>query len=188
MTLAHPRIAQEPLFNAYLMVDWSASSRPKRGKDSIWYCLLERGQEPVVENPATRHEAIAEVETILVRLVDEKKSVLVGFDFPYAYPRGLAHALDLDTVPQQPWRAVWREWGSLIKDQPDNGNNRFDVAAQLNERLSSGPGPFWGCPSRRAGACLSSKKAPCSFDERRLTEHHARTTQPAWKLRCGVGR
>ena len=28
-----------PEFDAYLMVDWSASSRPVTGADSIWYCL-----------------------------------------------------------------------------------------------------------------------------------------------------
>lgn len=28
-------------FDAYLMVDWSANNSPKKGKDSIWYCLLE---------------------------------------------------------------------------------------------------------------------------------------------------
>ena len=27
---------QSPLFDGYLIVDWSASSSPKRGKDSIW--------------------------------------------------------------------------------------------------------------------------------------------------------
>ncbi|MGA2716845.1 MAG: hypothetical protein ABSG41_27465 [Bryobacteraceae bacterium] len=29
-------------FDEYLIVDWSANSCPKRGKDSIWYCLLCR--------------------------------------------------------------------------------------------------------------------------------------------------
>jgi hypothetical protein len=29
-------------FDAYLMVDWSASSRPVTGTDSIWYCLMVR--------------------------------------------------------------------------------------------------------------------------------------------------
>ena len=31
-----------PEFDAYLMVDWSASSRPVTGKDSVWYCLVVR--------------------------------------------------------------------------------------------------------------------------------------------------
>ena len=31
-----------PEFDAYLMVDWSASSRPVTGADSIWYCLVVR--------------------------------------------------------------------------------------------------------------------------------------------------
>ncbi|MEC8241760.1 MAG: hypothetical protein VX084_11510, partial [Planctomycetota bacterium] len=28
--------ASTRLFDAYLFIDWSANSRPKRGKDSIW--------------------------------------------------------------------------------------------------------------------------------------------------------
>ena len=30
------------LFDSYVMVDWSAESRPKRGKDSIWLAHLRR--------------------------------------------------------------------------------------------------------------------------------------------------
>ena len=28
------------LFDAYLMVDWSAEARPKLGRDSIWLALV----------------------------------------------------------------------------------------------------------------------------------------------------
>jgi hypothetical protein len=31
-----------PEFDAFLMVDWSASSRPVTGADSVWYCLVIR--------------------------------------------------------------------------------------------------------------------------------------------------
>ena len=30
------------LFDTYVMVDWSAESRPKRGADSIWLARLQR--------------------------------------------------------------------------------------------------------------------------------------------------
>ena len=36
-----------PEFDAYLMVDWSASSRPVTGKDSVWYCLVIRDGDNV---------------------------------------------------------------------------------------------------------------------------------------------
>ena len=30
------------LFDAYIVVDWSAASRPRHGKDSIWWALVRR--------------------------------------------------------------------------------------------------------------------------------------------------
>jgi hypothetical protein len=30
------------LFNAYVMVDWSASAKPKTGADSVWIGVLKR--------------------------------------------------------------------------------------------------------------------------------------------------
>ena len=41
------------IFDAYLVVDWSAESRPKEGPDSIWFCFKHPGDE-IVENPSTR--------------------------------------------------------------------------------------------------------------------------------------
>ena len=49
-----------PLFNSYLMVDWSAYSTPKKGEDSIWVGLTEAGKLVELENPRTRAEACAE--------------------------------------------------------------------------------------------------------------------------------
>ena len=44
--------------DAYLAIDWSASSAPKTGKDNVWWCLCSwRDNELTVEtneNPATR--------------------------------------------------------------------------------------------------------------------------------------
>ena len=79
-----------PEFDAYLMVDWSASSRPVTGADSVWYCLLERTGEGLrvmpPKNPATRSRAMAEINDILRGLARRQRMVLVGFDFPYGYP------------------------------------------------------------------------------------------------------
>src|SRR5581483_5670744 len=58
-----------PEFDAYLMVDWSASSRPVTGKDSVWYSLVVRTGDRLSlaahENPPTRHRAMAEIRDIL---------------------------------------------------------------------------------------------------------------------------
>ncbi len=79
-------------FDAYLIVDWSASARPVDNKDSIWYCLqLREGDKFAVsalENPRTRHCAAAEIANKLVRLYAEGRHVLAGFDF-VVRPTGL---------------------------------------------------------------------------------------------------
>ena len=58
-----------PEFDAYLMVDWNASSRPATGADSIWYCLMTRSgtrlQVAAFENPSTRVVAMAQTRYLL---------------------------------------------------------------------------------------------------------------------------
>ena len=82
------------LFDAYLIVDWSAENRPKRGADSIWYCLARRragGLEiEALENVPTRAKAQALIAGHLARLASDGARVLAGFDFPNGYPKGFA--------------------------------------------------------------------------------------------------
>ena len=120
-----------PEFDAYLMVDWSASSRLVTGGDSIWYCLVIRAGDNLfvvaLENPATRRRTVAEINDILRGLARLEQMTLVGFDFPYGYPAGSAAALGL--TPDTPaWLGVWREITNRIIDRDDNSNNRFEVA------------------------------------------------------------
>jgi len=35
-------VGTAPLFDSYVMVDWSAAGKPARGKDSIWICHWRR--------------------------------------------------------------------------------------------------------------------------------------------------
>jgi hypothetical protein len=170
-------------FDAYLMVDWSAREHPATGADSIWYCLLTRRHgDPVVDhlaNPPTRRRATAEIKQILIDLVRQNRSVLVGFDFPYGYPAGFAGALNLVGPPK--WLAVWREVARRIQDGPDNTNNRFAVAAQFNRLISGRAYPFWGCPAGMAGEFLSCNKPEgLNIAEKRITDIGA--MQPVWKL------
>jgi precorrin-8X/cobalt-precorrin-8 methylmutase len=122
-----------PEFDAYLMVDWSASSRPVTGKDSVWYSLVVRSGDRLSlaahENPSTRHRAMAEIRDILRGLARQEKMVLAGFDFPYGYPAGFADALGVTDTPA--WLGIWREFAVRIVDREDNGNNRFEVGANL---------------------------------------------------------
>src|SRR3989338_2371484 len=95
----------EPLFDTYVIVDWSAESAPKRGANSIWYAIATRargrlrGAPP--QNQATRSEARAAIATHLHGCVAAGRRVLVGCDFPYGYPAGLARALGREGPP---WR------------------------------------------------------------------------------------
>ena len=172
-----------PEFDAYLMVDWSASSRPVTGKDSVWYCLVIRNGDNVSvaahENPPTRRQAVTEINDILRGLARREQMVLVGFDFPYGYPAGFADALGLTDTPA--WIGVWREIAGRIVDRDDNGNNRFEVAGDLNRRLSSSRYPFWGCPQGRESPTLScTMGGPGRLAEKRLTD--IGNMQPIWKL------
>src|SRR5438876_10923491 len=139
------------IFDSYLMVDWSAANTPRRGRDSIWLCHLVRHDNTFVaaapENLATRQAAHERLREILVADLAQHRSVLVGCDFPFSYARGLAERLGLS---RPAWRALWDEIESHLEDGPDNANNRFDVAARFNARVSGGPFPFWGCPASKA--------------------------------------
>ncbi|MDA1100503.1 MAG: cobalamin biosynthesis protein CbiG [Proteobacteria bacterium] len=174
------------IFDAYLIVDWSANATPKRGADSIWYCLMQRSGRGLsrshLANPSTRRQAAGEIAGILKDLTAAGRRVLAGFDFPNGYPGGFARAAGFAGPP---WRAVWDGLDALIQDDADNANNRFDVATALNERISGGPFPFWGCPSHRQNPALSARKTRPYNDEipeRRHCEAWLPRSQPCWKL------
>src|SRR6202012_285292 len=86
------------LFSAYVIVDWSAASKPTTGADSVWIGVLK----PDVRfrlafegyNEATRTAAEARLNTILADLKKRSERVLVGFDFPLGFPRGFAGTLN----------------------------------------------------------------------------------------------
>lgn len=169
-----------------VIVDWSAASRPKTGRDSIWICRRDGAGERL-DNPPTRHAARALLAEFLAGASGRGERVLLGFDFPFGYPTGFAAGLALRGPA---WRAVWDEIAGLIEDSPDNANNRFAVAAELNRRISQGPFPFWGCPARAAGPFLAPRHHrrhdTDGLAERRLIDRHVPTTQPCWKL-LGTG-
>ena len=81
------------IFDRYLVVDWSARNRPGGGKDSVWVCVLDAAGRISTQNPSTRGRAELMIRDALGRFVASGERVLVGFDFPYGYPAGLAAAL-----------------------------------------------------------------------------------------------
>src|SRR5438067_3066925 len=143
------------MFDAYVMVDWSAATVPRTGRDSIWICWREKDGERL-ENPPTRHAAKSILADWLAGAVQRGERVLLGFDFPFGYPAGFAARLGLAGTP---WRAVWDEIARLLHDNEDNRNDRFMLGAELNRRVSGGrlPFPFWGCPARFTDEFLGPK-------------------------------
>jgi hypothetical protein len=174
------------MFDAIAMVDWSAANVPRTGRDSIWICWHDRAGERIV-NPATRHQARALLADWLWEPMARGERVLIGFDFPFGYPAGFASRLGLSGPP---WRAVWEELARLVSDDEHNSNNRFDVAAAINERISGDKFPFWGCPVRPARNCLGPKHHRSheqkGLAERRLIDEYMAGAQPCWKL-LGAG-
>ena len=169
-----------------MIVDWSAAAQPKTGRDSIWICRHGPRGETLL-NPPTRQGARDILADILADALAGGERVLLGCDFPFGYPAGFAARLGLSGPP---WRAVWDEIASLIEDDGSNRNNRFAVAAALNQRVSQGTFPFWGCPAAAAGIFLGPKHhrghEAGGLAERRLIDLYVPTTQPCWKL-LGTG-
>src|SRR6516165_12754432 len=174
------------MFDALVMVDGSAANVPRTGRDSIWICWHDRAGERLV-NPATRHQAKTLLADWLVEPMARGERVLIGFDFPFGYPTGFAARLGL---PGPPWRAVWEEIARLVSDDERNSNNRLDVAAVINVRISGAKFPFWGCPAQPVRNCLGSKHHRSheqnGLAERRLIDEYMRGAQPCWKL-LGAG-
>lgn len=178
------------LFDAYLMVDWSASAARATGADSIWWALIERRGDRLTlrrrANPPYRAVATTEIADALAGLSARGRRVLVGFDFPFGYPAGFAarHGNGRRATPR--WRATWDLLADRFSDAPDNRNDRFAEAARLNRQLGFDRFPFWGHPPRRRYPGLSATKPEGygrrTLPERRLVETCVPRTQPVWKL------
>ena len=180
------------LFDSYVMVDWSAASKPATGADSIWIGALTPDSRLKLafkaSNPPTRAKALEELADLLARCLKRGDRVLLGMDFPMGFPTGTAAALKLKG---EPWRATRDFLLKEMKDKPDNSNNRFALAARMNRLISEGPFPFWGCSKKDELTTLAMKKVrehgPKDIPEFRITEEHMAETrkvrpQPVWKI------
>jgi hypothetical protein len=176
------------LFSAYVIVDWSAAAKPTTGADSVWIGVLKRDIRFRMAfesfNPATRAEAEVRLTAILDDLRKRGERVLLGFDFPLGFPRGFAAALSLPG--EQPWRAAWDQLNKMVKDKPDNTNNRFGVGSEINRRMTGGPFPFWGCPPKDTLTTLQPKRSrehgPDDLPEFRHADLAAKGAASIWKL------
>jgi hypothetical protein len=141
------------MFDRFVVVDWSAQSTPKLGRDSIWIGVRDSAGEVSVTNLSTRSSA----EAFLVDLFESEptSSTLVGVDFSLGYPAGTAAALGLTGTA---WSAMWALLAGRLQDDDRNANNRFAVAAVLNQELTGAAAPFWGCPPSAACGYLTATR------------------------------
>ena len=175
------------LFDAYVIVRWSAASKAAAGADSVLIGLVRRDvrfrNTYSSQSAATRAEGEKKLQAILEDLAKRGETVLLGLDFPLGLPRGLAAGLKL---AGEPWQAVWNQLDRMVKDKPDNTNNRFGVGAEINRRLTGGPFPFWGCPPRDALTTLQPKRTreheAGDLPEMRLAETRVKGAPSIWKL------
>ncbi|MEO1101484.1 MAG: hypothetical protein AAFW65_06510 [Pseudomonadota bacterium] len=180
------------LFDAYIMVDWSAAAKPVTGPNSIWIGVLARDARLKFQfqavNPDTRLKAREFLKDMIARLTKRGDRVLLGFDFSLGYPAGTADALGLKTDASPPWAAMHAHLAGKLKDKPDNSNPRFAIAAGLNYSMSKGPFPFWGAPAKEQVSTLAGKRPEFGADrpvtEYRTAEHHLRDSKRAQPKSC----
>lgn len=171
-------------FDTFVVVDWSARSTPspkKPSKDSIWIGVAHQGEVKCTYH-RTRDAAMQALTQLFDAEISAGRRVIAGFDFPFAYPRGFARRVAGSDDPL----ALWSALASKVEDNPDNSNNRFEVARALNG-LFDGVGPFWGCPANVADAALPAKgtlRHGHLLPEKRGVEFAPGLgrAQPCWKL------
>ena len=173
------------IFHTHVIVDWSARSKPspvRPTKDAIWWAAARDG---VVGEPAyarTRNDAVERLAALIAAELDAARRVLIGFDFPFGYPAGVAAHLTGEASSL----ALWDWLASRIEDAGDNANNRFAVAEEIN-RTYPGFGPFWGrpgtwpypeVPTRESSRTGREAHPP----ERRIADFHAKGAKTVWQL------
>ena len=168
-------------FDTIVMVDWSGGNdrgaTPK--KDAIWVGVNRGGvaDEPVY----LRNRQLA--ETWLGDFFTTERAagrrVLAGFDFPFGYPAGFAAALTGSEDPLM----VWQWFEQRLQDNAKT-NTRFELAAEINQLLGGGKGPFWfSPPSKRIDGLPATKQHYANpFPEKRLCEAHAKGAFTCWQM------
>ncbi len=191
-----------PLFDFYIMVDWSAGARRRAGRsDTIWIAHGPRiADTPLTNSPHSRTEAIELIEPVLERAIRLKQRVLLCFDFAYGYPVDFAPALEVAAGKSDrdlPWITVWQYLSERLKDdegttpgaKPSNRSNRFEVADRINALLSPDgkkTGPFWCAAEGADCEYIPQKQPPEPFQTAqgyvvkrlRLTDQRARSGSP----------
>ena len=169
-------------FDSFVVIDWAAGNDtgPKPRKDAIWAAGQIDGSE--TEAVYFRNRVIA--EEWLVRLISREivagRRLLLGFDFPFGYPRGFADAV----LGRGPTTGLFDFFDDQLTDTPQS-NDRFALAGRLNMRFP-GVGPFWFNGTRSDIPHLPRRKSERTTDhgqiERRRCEALAKGTFTCWQM------
>ena len=177
-----------PLFHTHVVVDWSARSKQslkRKSRDSIWWAVARIADGIKVEEPEyvrTRHEALHSLADLIVGELNAGRRVLVGFDFPFGYPAGVAKHL----TGKPSGLELWDWLAAQIKDAPDNDNNRYDAATVINAAYP-GVGPCWGRPAKWNYPAIPLKKSARTCQKRhpselRICDVRATGAKTVWQL------
>lgn len=183
-----------PLFDSYIFIDWSAANKahsesPSANAPWVGELILEDNFHTETYH-RTRQSAFDYVFERLLRHKACNRRILVGFDFPYGYPRNFARALGF-TNDSDTWKNLWAELSFRLLDNENNTNNRFSVASDLNRIISDrNQGPFWGCPKNQATPNLVATGPGFPFhtsgglklERLRVCEGRLKGVQETWKL------
>lgn len=163
------------------MVDWSSGNDrgPSPKKDAIWIGAVLGGQEQ--EPVYLRNRQVAElfIEGLIESEQAKGRKLLIGYDFPFGYPRGFAAKVTGSSDPL----TLWDWYADHLKDSPQS-NNRFDLAGRLNG-LFPGIGPFWFNGVKRDIPGLPHKgtdRRQHGMPERRVAETYAKGAFSLWQM------
>lgn len=173
-----------PLFDTHVVVDWSARSRPspaRPSKDAIWWAVARDGAVAAPVYCRTRAAAVTALAQVLATEVAAGRRVLIGFDFPFGYPAGVARRI----CGSHRAMDLWAWFARTVRDGPDNDCNRFEIAAGINA-LYDGVGPFWGRPAQwdvpGVPVTARARHGADHPPERRLADGMARGAKTVWQL------
>ena len=168
-------------FDSYAVVDWSSGNDtgPRPRKDAIWLGMNRNDQDEDPLYLRNRIEAEAAITTLIEDHLAHGKRLFLGFDFPFAFPRGFAEVL---TGTRDPF-VVWSWLDTRLDDHP-KANNRFDLAGQINARFP-GVGPFWfnGLRNREIeNLPRRDTREGHGMPERRAVEDVAKGSFACWQM------
>ncbi len=172
-----------PLFDTHVVVDWSARSTPspaRPSKDAIFWAVVRDGVLQAVDYARTRAAARTQLAQLIAQEQAHGRRMLLGFDFAFGYPAGVAKTL----TGQDSALHLWDWIAARVEDADDNANNRFAVASQIN-RAFPGVGPMWGRPDAWDYPDVPPKKSARHGDhpaDQRQTERFAVGAKSVWQM------